>query len=71
MSLLNDSNAEGNTFFPRTITPSISNNSPNAGFPTWKETCSYLGHYNKSYSIYSHIDADAIPTTREFLHHYY
>jgi hypothetical protein len=71
ISLLNDSNAEGNTFFPRTITPSISNNNPNAGFPSWKETCSYLeGHYNKSSSIYPHIDDnDAIPTTREFLYH--
>lgn len=39
-SLLNDSNAEGNTFLPRTITPSISNNNPKAGFPLWKETCS-------------------------------
>lgn len=41
-SLLNDSNAEGNTFFPRTITPSISNNSPKAGFPSWKEACGCL-----------------------------
>jgi hypothetical protein len=63
MSFLNDSNAEGSTFFPRTITPSISNNSPKAGFPTWKEACSYLEMYCKLLHslIKSHDVDDDIP----------
>lgn len=41
-SLLKHSNAEGNTFLPRTITPSISNNNPKAGFAPCKERCNFF-----------------------------